>query len=61
MGILVIQDMVSLAHQREPTPEQQENFERELEIMVNQFKSYPSITTWVCPRPPLAPFCVVPR
>jgi len=30
-----------------PTPEQQAEFERQLEIMITQLKHFPSIVTWV--------------
>lgn len=30
-----------------PNEEQQNDFERQLDVMVNQFKSYPSIIIWV--------------
>ncbi|KAF5022637.1 hypothetical protein F66182_5313 [Fusarium sp. NRRL 66182] len=49
LGLLVIQDMPSLPadNQRKPNAEQQAEFERQFEILINQHKSYPSITTWV--------------
>lgn len=59
MGLLVIQDMPSLrplqtrrtSDCREVTiladATQQTEFSRQLEVMINQFKSYPSISTWV--------------
>ncbi|KAE8147110.1 glycoside hydrolase superfamily [Aspergillus avenaceus] len=49
MGLLVIQDMPSARPLQDPLPneEQQEEFARQLELLVNQFKSYPSIITWV--------------
>ncbi|KAF4979185.1 hypothetical protein FZEAL_4558 [Fusarium zealandicum] len=49
IGLLVIQDMPSLPadNERKPNPEQQAEFKRQLEIVINQHKSYPSITTWV--------------
>ncbi|KAL4882723.1 glycoside hydrolase superfamily [Aspergillus karnatakaensis] len=46
LGLLVIQDMPSMALV-EPNQEQQDEFARQLEAMVNQLKSYPSIMTWV--------------
>ncbi|KFY62632.1 hypothetical protein V496_04490 [Pseudogymnoascus sp. VKM F-4515 (FW-2607)] len=46
MGILVIQDMPSLGT-RQPNEEQQKEFTRQLEILINHHKSYPSIVTWV--------------
>lgn len=49
MGLLVIQDMPSLRIQGnvKPNEAQQAEFVRQLELMVNQFKSYTCITTWV--------------
>lgn len=47
MGLLVIQDMPALPVEKLPNPEEQEEFARQLEVLVNQFKSYPSIWTWV--------------
>lgn len=49
LGLLVIQDMVSMrVHTNErPTDEQQKEWERQLDIMVNEHKSYPSIVTWM--------------
>lgn len=59
LGLLVIQDMPSLRPLQTrkspnctdisvlPNNEQQIEFGRQLELMVNQFKSYPSIATWV--------------
>lgn len=32
---------------RKPNDAEQAEFQRQLEILVNQHKSYPSITTWV--------------
>ncbi|KAI9375467.1 glycoside hydrolase superfamily [Aspergillus egyptiacus] len=46
LGLLVIQDMPSTALVQ-PNAEQQAEFARQLELMVNQLKSYPSIYTWV--------------
>lgn len=52
LGILVIQDMVSL-RVRTPNAEQQAEWERQIDLLINQHKSYPSIYTWVCqPSPP---------
>lgn len=31
-----------------PNAAQQAEFARQLEVMVNQYKSFPSIATWVC-------------
>ncbi|PCD27201.1 hypothetical protein QX201_005967 [Fusarium graminearum] len=48
LGLLVIQDMPSLpAGGRKPNDAEQAEFQRQLEILVNQHKSYPSITTWL--------------
>ena len=59
LGLLVIQDMPSLRPLQTrkspnctdinilPNNQQQIEFGRQLELMVNQFKSYPSIATWV--------------
>ncbi|KAK3330737.1 glycoside hydrolase superfamily [Apodospora peruviana] len=52
LGLLVVQDMPSMrpgegAPSGDPAPEDQEEFGRQLELMVNQFKGYPSIVTWV--------------
>ncbi|KAJ4264520.1 hypothetical protein NW762_005722 [Fusarium torreyae] len=49
LGLLVIQDMPSLPadDQRKPDEKEQAEFERQLEILVNQHKNYPSIVTWV--------------
>ncbi|KAM7195925.1 Glycoside hydrolase superfamily [Naviculisporaceae sp. PSN 640] len=44
LGLIVIQDMPSV---NLPNEEQQVEFERQVELMVNQFKGYPSIGTWV--------------
>ncbi|KAJ5550865.1 hypothetical protein N7535_001196 [Penicillium sp. DV-2018c] len=49
IGLLVIQDMPSLRPLQNvlPNEEQQVEFERQMDLLVNQFKSYPSIVTWV--------------
>lgn len=49
MGLLVIQDMPSLRiHGNvKPNAAQQREFARQLDLMVNQFKSYTCIITWV--------------
>lgn len=47
MGLLVIQDMPSMPPDIDVTDEQQLEWERQLEVMVQQLKSHPSITTWV--------------
>jgi hypothetical protein len=46
LGLLVIQDMPALRRVG-VSPEQQAEFERQLDIMIEQHKNYPSITTWV--------------
>ncbi|KAL4891829.1 glycoside hydrolase superfamily [Aspergillus ambiguus] len=59
LGLLVIQDMPSMRPleyrtgangQSEtilPNADQQKEFERQLELLVSQFKSFPSIITWI--------------
>ena len=59
LGLLVIQDMPSLRPLQSrrdangnsvtilPNDQQQIEFARQLDVMVNQFKSFPSIVTWV--------------
>ncbi|KAI0134777.1 family 2 glycosyl hydrolase, partial [Xylariales sp. AK1849] len=49
LGIMLIQDMPSLNsfNQLKPDPDQQAEFERQFDILINQQKSYPSIVTWV--------------
>ncbi|KAL4902902.1 hypothetical protein BDW74DRAFT_186563 [Aspergillus multicolor] len=46
LGLLVIQDMPSMPL-RTPNAAQQEEFVRQLELLINQLKNYPSIYTWV--------------
>lgn len=48
MGLMVIQDMPSMSP-RVPLPDaaQQAEFERQLDVLVNEHLSYPSIVTWV--------------
>jgi hypothetical protein len=60
LGLLVIQDMPSLRPSQSktgancqritilPDAKQQAEFARQLDLLVNQLKSYPSIATWVC-------------
>lgn len=61
LGLLVIQDMPALRPLQSttnpstcvsttilPDPQQQAEFSRQLELLVNQHKSFPSIATWVC-------------
>ncbi|KAH7313781.1 glycoside hydrolase family 2 protein [Stachybotrys elegans] len=48
MGLLVMQDMPSLpAGGPAPNEAEQAEFQRQLEIMINEHKSYPSIVAWV--------------
>lgn len=59
LGLLVIQDMPSLRPLQSkrdangnsftilPDEKQQAEFARQLDVLVNQFKSFPSIVTWV--------------
>ncbi|KAK4189079.1 glycoside hydrolase superfamily [Podospora australis] len=49
LGLLVIQDMPSMRvfGDRPPTNEEQAEFERQLELMIEEHKSYTSIITWV--------------
>ena len=47
MGLLVIQDMPALPASKLPNQAQQTEFVRQLEDLINQHKSYPSIGTWV--------------
>lgn len=59
LGLLVIQDMPSLRPLQSrrdangnsvtilPDEKQQAEFDRQLDVLVNQFKSFPSIVTWV--------------
>lgn len=50
LGLLVIQDMPSMRPLQNILPDatQQAEFARQLDLLVNQFKSYPSIAAWVC-------------
>jgi beta-galactosidase/beta-glucuronidase len=59
IGLLVIQDMPALRPSQSkieancqsvtilPDADQQAEFGRQLDLLVNQLKSYPSIATWV--------------
>ncbi|PHH66029.1 hypothetical protein CDD81_554 [Ophiocordyceps australis] len=49
LGLMVIQDMPSMPDDRNrlPNAAQQAEFERQLELLVNQLKSYTSIVTWI--------------
>ena len=47
LGILIMQDMPNLATQRWPNEAEQGEFQRQLEVMVTQLRSYESIFSWV--------------
>ncbi|KAK0656190.1 family 2 glycoside hydrolase [Cercophora newfieldiana] len=47
LGLMIIQDMPSMPANSLPDPASQTEFERQLELMINEHKSYPSIVTWV--------------
>jgi len=47
LGLLVIQDMPSLRPSWQPNEEERAEFQRQLEIMINEHKSHPSIVSWV--------------
>lgn len=47
IGLMVIQDMPCLRPDAQPTTEEQEEFQRLLEIMIEEHKSYTSIVSWV--------------
>ncbi|KAK0388121.1 hypothetical protein NLU13_4365 [Sarocladium strictum] len=47
LGLMVIQDMPSMRPDSQPSPEEQEEFRRLLEIMIEEHKSYTSIVAWV--------------
>ena len=47
LGILIMQDMPSLARTHLPTKKQHAEFQRQLEIIVTQLRSYTSIFSWV--------------
>ena len=52
LGLLVIQDMPSMkadsnSRNNPPNAAEQAEFERQIEVLVNEHKSYPSIVTWV--------------
>jgi hypothetical protein len=66
LGLLVIQDMPSLRPSQSrtlancttqtilPDADQQAEFQRQLEVMINQHKSYTSIFTWASPSTPFS-------
>ncbi|KND87192.1 Beta-glucuronidase [Tolypocladium ophioglossoides CBS 100239] len=47
IGLMVFQDMPSLPADDIPNAAQQQEFQRQLEILINEHKSYPSIVTWI--------------
>ncbi|KAI0155404.1 glycoside hydrolase family 2 protein [Hypoxylon sp. FL1284] len=47
LGLLLIQDMPSMPNTRTPDSDQQAEWERQLDILVEQHRNYPSIYTWV--------------
>jgi hypothetical protein len=47
IGILIMQDMPNLAPQRWPNEAEQTEFQRQLEVIVTQLRSYESIFAWV--------------
>ncbi|KAM4058810.1 glycosyl hydrolases family 2, sugar binding domain-containing protein [Hirsutella rhossiliensis] len=49
IGLMVVQDMPSLPDDfnRLPNDAQQKEFQRQLEVLISEHKSYPSIVTWV--------------
>ncbi|KAM0323664.1 hypothetical protein ACHAQA_008599 [Verticillium albo-atrum] len=50
LGLMVIQDMPSLPDDtdtRPPNDAQQHEFQRQVEVIVNQHKNFPSIVTWI--------------
>lgn len=49
---MVIQDMPSLPPSWQPNEGEQAEFQRQLEIVINEHKNYPSIVSWVRERPP---------
>lgn len=71
IGLLVIQDMPALRPLQQkteangtmitilPDPAQQQEFVRQLELLVNQHKSYTSIFTWVSFIPTNATLCLL--
>lgn len=49
IGLMVVQDMPSVPDDpsRLPNQAQQQEFQRQLELLINEHKSYTSIVTWV--------------
>lgn len=49
MGLAVIQDMPSMsADGRVPNTDEQAEFRRQLGVLIEEHRNYPSIVTWVC-------------
>ncbi|KAI1153453.1 family 2 glycosyl hydrolase [Nemania diffusa] len=47
LGVLLIQDMPSMPNGRPVSADQQKEWERQLDILIQQHKNYPSIYTWI--------------
>jgi beta-galactosidase/beta-glucuronidase len=47
LGILILQDMPSLPTTRLPNKAQHAEFQRQLEVIVTQLRSYTSVFAWV--------------
>ncbi|KAI1306146.1 family 2 glycosyl hydrolase [Xylaria venustula] len=47
LGVLLIQDMPSMPSSLIPNADQQKEWERQLDILIEQHKNYPSIFTWI--------------
>ncbi|KAI0114443.1 family 2 glycosyl hydrolase [Nemania sp. FL0031] len=47
LGVLLIQDMPSMPNGRPISADQQKEWERQLDILIQQHKNYPSIYTWI--------------
>ncbi|KAI0206998.1 family 2 glycosyl hydrolase [Astrocystis sublimbata] len=47
LGLLLIQDMPAMPADRLPNPEQQKEWERQLDILITEHRNYPSIYTWI--------------
>ncbi|KAI3322374.1 glycoside hydrolase family 2 protein [Xylariaceae sp. AK1471] len=47
LGVMLIQDMPSMPANRLPNADQQKEWERQLSILIEQHKNYPSIYTWI--------------
>lgn len=59
LGILILQDMPSLSNTRLPNKAQHVEFQRQLEVMITQLRSYTSIFAWVSDLSPLRGFQIV--